>query len=219
MKFELPGNPDYGSLTVHLQSDETFLAEAGAMAWMSSQTEVKTKLMGGILSALIRKVTGGESLFAGEYSHPTGGTVSFSPSVPGSVVHQKLDKSSLILTAGSFLACTPDIELKMKFGGLKALFSGEGAFQIECSGTGDLFFNSFGAIVDKDIDGSYTVDTGHVVAWEPSLEYTIGGMGGLKSTLLSGEGLVMNFSGRGKIYLQTRTLGGLAGWLSPFLPG
>lgn len=219
MKFELPGNPDYGSLTVHLQPDEVFLAEAGAMAWMSSQTEVKTKLMGGMVQALVRKVTGGESLFAGEYSHPTGGTISFSPAVPGSVVHQKLDGSSLILTASSFLACTPDIELKMKFGGLKALFSGEGAFQIECSGTGDLFFNSFGAIVEKEIDGSFTVDTGHVVAWEPSLEYTIGGMGGLKSTLLSGEGLVMNFSGRGKIYLQTRTLGGLAGWLTPFLRG
>ncbi|QDT35116.1 MULTISPECIES: TIGR00266 family protein [Thalassoglobus] len=219
MNFDFEGNPDYGSLTVHLQPGDTFLAEAGAMAYMSSGMEVKTKLMGGIAQALIRKVTGGESLFAGEYSHPSGGTISFSPSVPGSVVHRKLDSDSILLTSGSFLACTPGVNLKMKFGGLKALFSGEGAFQIECSGTGDLFFNSYGAIVEKEINGSYTVDTGHVVAWDPSLEYSIGGMGSMKSTLLSGEGLVMKFTGHGKIYLQTRTLSGLAGWLNPYLRG
>ena len=96
------------------------------------------------------------------------------------------------------------------------MFSGEGAFFIECSGEGDLFFNTFGALIEKEINGSFTVDTGHVVAWEPSLNYSIRGMGGLKSTLLSGEGVAMQFSGRGKIYLQTRTMDSLANWLIPF---
>jgi uncharacterized protein (TIGR00266 family) len=171
--------------------------------------------MGGFLKSLVRKLVGGESLFAGEYSHPSGGSVTFSPSVPGCVLHRKLDNEMLILTGGSFLGCTPGINLKMRFGGLKAFFSGEGAFFIECSGQGDLFFNSFGAIVEKTINGSFIVDTSHVVGWEPTLDFTIGGMGSLKSTLLSGEGLVLNFSGTGKIYLQTRTLNGFAGWLSP----
>lgn len=61
-----------------------------------------------------------------------------------------------------------------------------------------------------------TVDTDYVVAWEPSLTYTLRGMGNLKSTLLSGEGLVLSFSGSGKVYLQTRTMDGLARWLTPF---
>ena len=113
------------------------------------------------------------------------------------------------------MACTPGVQLSMIFGGLKAFFSGEGAFFIECSGTGDLFFNAYGAIVEKEINGSFTVDTSHVVAFEPTLDYTIGGMGSWKSTLLSGEGLVLKFSGSGKIWLQTRTLGGIAGWLTP----
>ena len=65
--------------------------------------------------------------------------------------------------------------------------------------------------------GELVVDTGHVVAWEPSLSYTIGGMGGLKQTLFSGEGLVMRFSGHGRIYLQTRQMPALAGWLTPYL--
>ena len=72
--------------------------------------------------------------------------------------------------------------------------------------------------MEKDVNGSFIVDTGHVVAWEPGLTYSIRGMGGLKSTLLSGEGLVMEFSGSGKIYLQTRTLDGVGRWLSPLSP-
>ena len=171
---------------------------------------------GGFFKALIRRLVANESLFVAEYSHPAIGSVTFSPSVPGSVAHRRLEGDSLILTAGSYMASTPGITLKTRFGGLRSIFSGEGAFLIECSGTGDLFYNAYGALVEKEIDGSLTVDTGYVVAWEPGLSYTIRGMGNLKSTLLSGEGLAMNFSGAGKVYLQTRTMGGIAGWLTPF---
>jgi uncharacterized protein (TIGR00266 family) len=114
------------------------------------------------------------------------------------------------------MACTPGVELSTKFGGLRAVFSGEGLFLMQCSGRGELFFNAYGSIIEKKIDGSFIVDTSHVVAWEPSLSYSIQGMGGIKSTLLSGEGLVMKFSGTGTIYLQTRTMPGLASWLTPF---
>ena len=106
----------------------------------------------------------------------------------------------------------------MRFGGFKSMFSGEGMFLIECSGNGDLFFNTFGALVEREVADGFTVDTGHVVAWEPTVDYTIRGMGSLKSTLLSGEGLAMRFSGRGKVYLQTRTMDSVANWLIPFLP-
>ena len=215
MQYEIIGNPDYGQLNVQLEVGDQFLAESGSMAWMSDETEMKSRMMGGFLKSLIRKLVGGESLFAGEYSHPGGGSVTFSPSVPGTVLHRELDNETLIITGGSFMGCTPGIDLKMRFGGLKAFFSGEGAFFIECSGKGDLFFNAFGAVVEKNINGSFIVDTSHVVGWEPTLDFTIGGMGSLKSTLLSGEGLVLNFSGTGKIYLQTRTINGFAGWLSP----
>lgn len=186
------------------------------MAWMSDRTEMQSRMMGGFLKSIIRKFAGGESAFLVQYSHPTGGSVTFSPAAPGAVLHRQLNGDSLILTKGSFLGCSPGISLDVKFGGIKSLFSGEGAFQVVCSGTGDLFFNAYGAVVEKEINGSFTVDTSHVVAWEPTLNYTVGGMGGWKSTLLSGEGLVLNFTGSGKIFLQTRTLGGLAGWLSPY---
>ena len=193
MEHNIDGNPDYGHLTVSLNRGEKFIAKGGAIAWMSEGMNVKARLLSGKVSAFIRKLVGGESLFVDEFSNYTGGQATFWPSVPGEISHRKMSGDSFILTRGSFMACTPGINLKTRFGGLKTMLSGEGAFFIECSGEGDLFFNTFGALIEKDINGSFTVDTGHVVAWEPSLTYSIRGMGGLKSTLLSGEGVAMRF--------------------------
>ena len=216
MDYTIEGNPDYGHLLVSLEPDETFLAEGGSMAWMSDGTRINARLLGGFTRALVRKIVGGESLFVGEFSHPDGGEVSFSPAVPGTVHHRYINNDMLILTGGSFMACAPGVKLGTQFGGLKSMFSGEGMFFIACSGEGDLFFNTYGALIEKDVAGDLTVDTGHVVAWEPTLRYTIRGMGGIKSTALSGEGLAMNFSGVGKIYLQSRIMPALASWLTPF---
>lgn len=216
MDFQINGNPDYGELTVGLRPDEKIVTESGAMSRMSRSMDVKGRMMGGFLSALGRKIFGGESLFVGEYSSPDGGWLSLSPGVPGSLLHRKMANDTWILTAGSFLACSPGVKLRTRFGGFRYLFSGEGGFFLEVSGEGDLFYNTYGAVVERDVDGEFTVDTGHIVAWEPSLEYRIAGMGGLKQTLFSGEGLVVKFSGRGKLFLQTRTMGESASWLSPF---
>ncbi len=218
MDFQIEGNPDYGHLIVSLGPGDTVLAEGGSMAWMSDGVDVKARLLGGFLRALVRKMTGGESLFVGEYTHPTGGEVVLSPRVPGHIGHRSLADDSLILTSGAYMASTPGINLRTRFGGLKAMFSGEGLFLMECSGRGDLFFNTYGALIERDVEDGFTVDTGHVVGWEPTVGYSIRGMGGLKNTLTSGEGLAMRFTGHGKVYLQTRTLDSVANWLIPFLP-
>ena len=221
MKFQIDGNPDCGELVAHLSAGETIWAEAGAMSRMSSHLDFHSRLMGGLLRTGIRRVVGGESLFVGEYSAlAEPGFVAFSPAIPGSVLQRTLaEGQSFILTASSFLACTPDVVLKTRFGGFRSLFSGEGAFFLECQGPGELFFNAYGGVVERELKGGeLIVDTGHVVAWEPGLSYTISGMGGLKQTLFSGEGLVLRLKGSGKVYLQTRHLGGLVRWIRPFLP-
>lgn len=216
MEYDVRGNPDQADVLFSLKAGDSVLVEAGAMSTMSPDLQVTPRLIGGTLKAVARKLLGGESLFISEYSSSSDGFVTISPTVPGSIVVKDLNEQSMMLTAGAFLACTPQIELSTQFGGLKAFFSGEGAFVIEARGTGKLFFNSYGAIVERQVDGELIVDTGHVVAWEPSLNYEIRGMGGLKQTLLSGEGLVMAFQGQGSIYVQTRYLSGLVGWLNPF---
>ncbi len=216
MKFDISGNPAYGDLTVALDAGESFWSEGGAMSRMSSHVELGTRLVGGLLKSAVRRVVGGESLFISEYTAESMGFVALSPSCPGTILHREMRGDSFYLTAGSFLACSPGLQLGTKFGGLRAFFSGEGGFLIEVSGQGDLFFNGYGGVVEQEIDGELVVDTGHVVAWEPTLDYSIGGMGGVKQTLFSGEGLVMRFNGKGKIYLQTRHLSSLAGWLGPY---
>src|SRR5262249_41640712 len=156
----------------------------GAMSRMSTDLAMRVRMIGGVFKALVRKMVGGESLVVGEDTPPRHGLfASFAPSCPGAVRHFQLAGRTLWLTAGRLLACTPGVTLRTRFGGLKAFFSGEGAFFIECGGQGDLFFNSYGAMIEKDVDGGLVVDTGHVVAWEPTLDYRIGGMGGLKQTL------------------------------------
>lgn len=217
MKFDIQGNPDYGDVIVQLGAGEAIHAMSGAMTRMSSHLEVRGRLLGGFLRALVRKLLGRTSLFLGEYRAATApGMVALAARLPGTVLYRRLQGDSIYLAAGAFLAATPGIELRPRFGGIKAFFSGQGAFFIECAGSGELIYSSYGGVVEKTIDGSLTVDTGHLLAWEPSLDYRIGGMGGIKQTLFSGEGLVMKFSGRGRIYLQTRNLYGLAGWLSPY---
>lgn len=216
MKFEIQGNPDYGDLLVELESGETILSESGAMNRMMGRLGVGSRLLGGLLRSLVRKFLGGESLFLAEYTAQAPAKVGFSPRLPGTILHRKLNGDSIILTGGSFLACTPGVDLSLRFGGIKAFFSKEGAFTIVCSGHGDLFYNSFGAVIEREVEGSLIVDNGHLVAWDPSLDYEITSAGGLKSTLFSGEGLVMQFRGRGKIALQSRHLGALVGWIRPY---
>ena len=219
MKFDISGNPDYGDLTVAMEPGDAIWAESGGMNRMTSHLAMKTHMVGGLAQSVVRKFLGGESLFVAEYTASQLGFVGISPATPGCVLHREMTGDSFMLTAGAFLACTPGMDLTPRFGGMRSFFSGEGVVLIEVTGTGDLFYNAFGGVVEREVDGEFIVDTGHVVAWEPTLNYTISGMGGLKQTLFSGEGLVMKFSGHGRLVLQTRHLGGLAGWLSPYCVG
>ena len=93
----------------------------------------------------------------------------------------------------------------------------EGVFWIKCSGQGDIFLNSFGAIYEIEVDGGY-VDTGHIVAFEDSLEFNIGkSSSGWISSIMSGEGLVAKFRGRGKVYCQTHNPPNFGSTLGPMV--
>ena len=91
-------------------------------------------------------------------------------------------------------------------------------FWVRCSGTGDLFLSSFGAIYEVDVQGEYTVDTGHIVAFDASLQYSVRKFGNWKSTMLGGEGFVVELTGPGSVWIQTRSIQSFAGFLAPFLP-
>jgi uncharacterized protein (TIGR00266 family) len=158
----------------------------------------------------------------GEYTATRDGSeVMISPGIPGEVVQREIVGSGLTLQAGSFLACTPGVELGTVFGGLRAIFSGEGMFFLSVGGSGQLWFNAYGSILERDLSfgEELVVDTGHVVGWEKEVTWSISGVGNIFSTVFSGEGLVLRFKGPGKVYLQTRSLGALSGWLTGYCRG
>ncbi|MEM6532782.1 MAG: TIGR00266 family protein [Myxococcota bacterium] len=230
MKFSIDHGPSFAWLRVNLEPGESIQAEAGAMVMRSPQLEMSTRLNAGrgagifrkflaIITAIFRKFFGGEAMFVNEFSGTQRGEVVIAPALSGHVVHRRLGPNDrLLLQAGAYLASTGNIDAKLKWGGIRTLFGGEGLFLLECTGEGDLFINAYGSIVPIEVSGEYIVDTGHIVAFDGSLNFKIKGVsGGLKSLFFSGEGLVVNFSGRGTVYLQSRNVSALVGWISPFL--
>jgi len=236
MKHEVLYKPSYAMLKVDFGTNESLQAEAGALVSMSPEVDVTTSLNAGgkkdrgfigkifafffsILVAFMRKIVGGESMFVNTFTTSADSSeVLLAPTVTGDIEHHQLNGNTIMVQAGSYLASTSGIELKMKFGGFQAWLSGEGLFFLQCSGEGDLWINSYGGIHIIEVDGEYDVDTGHLVAFEPSLEYQVKTTGGFKSTMLSGEGLSIGFKGTGKVWVQTRKLDGFTGWISPLLP-
>jgi uncharacterized protein (TIGR00266 family) len=219
LQFQIKHGPSFASLFLDLAPGEAVRTEAGAMVAMSDNLEIKTKAYGGVFKALLRKLFGGESVFQNTYTPKGGnGELILSPTMPGEIRHVKMENKPFILQGSSFLASSPDVTMKTKYGGMKSMISGEGLFLLEINGTGDLWFNAYGNIVEVDVNGEYIVDTGHIVGFENGLTFKVRKVGGLKSTILSGEGFVAAFSGKGKLYIQSRTVSALLGWITPMLP-
>lgn len=212
--------PSYSLLQLVLEQGETVQAEAGAMVSMTPNVQMQTAARGGILGGLKRSLLGGESFFMNTFTCTSGqGELTLAPSLSGDVLHVPLN-GTFYVQSGSYIASTPSIQVDTKWGGAKLFFSGEGLFLLRCQGQGDLFVSSYGAIhaVQLAEGQQYVVDTGHMVAFEDTITYKVRGAGGLKETFLSGEGLVCDFTGPGRLYLQTRSMDAFLKFLIPKLP-
>jgi uncharacterized protein (TIGR00266 family) len=231
MQHRIEHGPVFAWLRVALAPGESVLAEAGAMVTRTPALGMATRLNAGkragffriivaFFVALMRKLFGGETMFVNEFSGPTGGEVVLAPSLAGHIMQKQLAGGQrLFVQRGSWLASTGDIDAKLRFGGLRTLLGGEGLVLLECQGTGEVFLNSYGGITPVEVNGKFIVDTGHIVAFDGTLDFKVRSVGGFKSFLFSGEGLVCEFAGRGTIYVQSRNLDALVSWLTPLLPG
>lgn len=215
LQHRIDCRPDFAFLTVNLPPETTLKVEASAMATMDTNIQMKTKLRGG----LGRFMTG-ESIFINEFTAQNGpGEIGIAPGSPGDLAHVYLNNETVYLQNSAFVACSMDINVESKWQGLvKGFFSGESLFLIRCSGTGDLWFNTYGALFSVDVTGGYMVDTGHIVGFTEGLRYDVTRMGGYKSLFFSGEGLVCRFAGNGKVWIQTRQVPAFGNWVYPFRP-
>jgi len=223
MKVELLHQPDSAIARVSLNAGEEVIAQAGAMIAMSGFLNASTTLRkgkgGGIMGGLKRMVAG-ESLFLSVFRSPTpDGELFLAPKFVGDLFTYELNGQDLVVQATSYLACDPGVDLDLGFQGFKSFFSGESIFWLVLSGQGTALLTSFGGVYEIDVDGEYIVDTGHIVAFERSLTFSIGKANpSWWGAFFGGEGLVCRFRGRGKLYCQTHNPGAFGSTVGSQLP-
>jgi len=230
MHIEVQHAPAYAIAIAHLDAGESVVAEGGAMVSMDSHMKLSTSaggegdgVLGGLMKGLKRMVAG-ESFFQNRFvAEGAAGHITFAPTLQGDIAVHELSQGTLIIQSSSFLCSGTGIELDARWGGARSFFGGEGLIMLKATGTGPVAFNSFGGIKEIPVVGDFVVDTGHIVAFEDSLEFNIdsfGSSGGfnLKSFFLGGEGLVCHFKGSGRLWIQTRNTQGFGTLLGRQLP-
>jgi len=223
--FEIHHRPDFALLKVELAAGQRIMAEPSAMISMDPSIRLKSGLKGGLLKSLGRAF-GGESLIINTFTADNSpGEVLFAPGPMGDIHHYHLQGGNeLLVQRGGYLANTDGVEVTGKWQGAKGFFSGEGLILLKASGQGDIFFNTYGAVIEIDVNGGYVVDTGYIVAFESTLSYRVGILPGqnmgskIKSFVFGGESLVCHFSGAGKLWIQTRAIAPFIRWVWPYRP-
>ena len=224
MKSEILYPGAFPMVRIDLATGENVKAESGAMVASSPTIDVESKMEGGLLGALSRKVLTGEKFFFQTLRATRGaGEVLLAPTVPGDIVILELDGvNEYLVQKDGFLAGADGIKIESRMQSLsRGLLGGEGFFILKISGRGQLILNSFGAIhsIDLKPDQEYIVDNSHLVAWTSTTSYSIEkAAAGWIASLTSGEGFVCRFRGPGVVYLQTRNPGGFGSWIRQFLP-
>ena len=222
MEFEIRYSPSFSLLEVRLNAGEVVTAEGGAMIYMSDGIQVKTRTRsGGFFQKVKVSVLGGESFFVNDFMADRPGSVGLAAAPLGDVQRLVVAPGrGFVVQSAGYIASTSGVQLDTEWQGFTKGIFGTSLFMLKATGSGDLFVNSFGAI-DKHVLGpgeKLTVDNYHLVAFTEGCSYSVHKFGGLKSTILGGEGLVTEVTGPGDLYLQTKNPSEFARWLWPLLP-
>jgi uncharacterized protein (TIGR00266 family) len=218
MKYEIKYKPSYSLLVVNLDQGETITAESGAMTYMDPNIEVHTrKREKSFLGSLGLSIIGGQSFWVNDYSAANGsGEVSFVAAPVGDIEQLEVKPGKgYIIQKSAYIASTQSIDLDVKWEGFTKGLFGQGLFMLRATGDGQLFINTFGAIDTHKLEAGQTliVDNFHLVGFSDSCSYKVTRFGGLKETLLSGEGLVTQITGPGEVHIQTKNLREFVDWL------
>jgi len=218
MDYEIKYKPSYSMLVVKLEPNESVTAEAGALTYMEPNITVNTrKREKSLLGTIGLSLLGRQSFFVNDYqAQNMPGEVAFVSAPVGDIETLEVKPNQgYIIQSASYIASTQQVDLDMKWQGFTKGLFGQGLFMIKASGEGKLFINTFGAIDKHTLDAGKTliVDNFHLVAFSDSCDYKVRKFGGLKSTILGGEGLVTEIRGPGDVYIQTKNLREFVEWL------
>jgi len=218
LEYEIKYKPSYSMLVVKLEPNESITAEAGAMTYMDSNIDVQTRRREkSLLGTIGLKILGRQSFFVNDYrAQQNLGEVAFVSAPVGDIETLEVKPNQgYIIQNSSYIASTQNVKLDVKWQGFTKGMFGQGLFMIKVSGDGTLFINTFGAIDKHTLKPGQTliVDNFHLVAFSDTCGYKVKKFGGLKSTLLGGEGLVTEIKGPGDVYIQTKNLREFVEWL------
>lgn len=223
MQIQVRHSPSFAVARALLAAGEPVRVEAGAMVATSYGVMLEARAEGGILKSLTRAALGAESFFLTTYTAPAhGGWVDLAPNLPGDVTTVEVGETNWCLTRGSWLGSATTVELTTQWAGFRSIVGGEGGFLVHASGAGPVVLSCYGALDVHDLGpGEYvTVDSGHVVAYTESVQSRIrSARPGMMQSMKSGEGLVFDFAGPGRLLTQTRNPRGLVTWLQTGGPG
>lgn len=225
MQVEIRHQPSFAVARVHLAANEQVRAESGAMAMHSFGVTINSEMRGGLMGALKRGVAGGESLFVSTFTgHESADTwVDFAANLPGDIWSTDVTPDlPLVVTRGSWLANGAGVEIDTKWGGMKMFGGGEGAFVLHATGQGPIILAAYGALDVHTLEQGqgFTVDSGHLVAYDASIQVQVRkATSGVAQMLKSGEGLVLDFQGPGRVVTQSRNPNGLISWIQSVIPG
>jgi len=221
MEIEILYKPSYSLGMLKLEGGEEVRVEGGSMVSMSAGVVLETEATGGLLKSLSRSLLGGESFFQNTFQAPAGGgQVAVAPALPGDLLALDLQQERVMVQSGSYVASELDIEVETKWSGAKTFFASEGLIMLRTSGIGKMLVSSYGAIHEMALAAgeTHTVDTGHLVAFSEGIGFKVRKVGGRQSSLFSGEGLVVDLTGPGRVLLQSRSTDQFLAWLIPQLP-
>lgn len=218
-------------LHVHLNPGECVFAESDAMVTMDACLSLESSAKGGIISSLFRKFANDESFFQQKIVAPRNqeGEILLAPKLPGEIMLLTVGRKQYRLADGAFLAMTENVSLRTKSQGIgKALFGSTGGFLLmETEGEGMVAVSGLGSIQELEVHpgADMIVDNSHVVAWDRELEYSVavntckkGMFSGIWHGITGGEGLVLRFSGEGKVCICSRSQESFLGWIAGNLP-
>ena len=208
-----------------LNAGESVYTQSGGMAYQTDGIEMNTNARGGVMKSLGRMFAG-ESIFMANYTATKeGAKVAFASTVPGSVIPIDLSQNpgGYILQKGAFLCAEQNVDTSIAFTKKisAGLFGGEGFILQKATGNGKVFLEVDGDAIEKELAAGEVlkVDTGNVVAFEPSVSYEIERIKGLGNIFLGGEGLFLTrLVGPGKVILQSQNIKDFAGRLIPYIP-
>lgn len=220
MDIEIQKSPMYSMAVIKLKASERIRADVGSMIGMTDSISIDSKAEGGIFKSVTRELLGGETFYQNFFQASlNGGEVTLAPALPGDMAVITLSNSAVLIQSGAFLASETQIELNARVS-MKAFMAAEGVVMLEANGTGKVLIASYGAIIEKPLTGGqkYVVDSAHLAAFESTINVQPRNIGGLRSGMYTDEGLVVELTGPGKVWLQTRSPRALLNWMQSQLP-